>query len=69
MLSNLPSMDFRQHPELLKDLLPWSDYMRSRFELQQKTRQASPFGEVYLILSSGLFCSGPLFSGDRAKVD
>ena len=24
VLSNLPSMDFRQHPELLKDLMPWS---------------------------------------------
>ena len=23
VLSNLPSMDFRQHPELLKDLMPW----------------------------------------------
>ena len=32
VLSNLPSMDFRQHPELLKDLMPWSDYMRSCFE-------------------------------------
>ena len=29
---NLLSMDFRQHPELLKDLLPWSDCMRSCFE-------------------------------------
>ena len=32
VLSNLPSMDFRQHPVLLKDLMPWSDYMRSCFE-------------------------------------
>ena len=32
VLSNLPSMDFRQHPELLKDLMPWSNYMRSCFE-------------------------------------
>ena len=32
VLSHLPSMDFRQHPELLKDLMPWSDYMRSCFE-------------------------------------
>ena len=32
VLSNLPAMDFRQHPELLKDLMPWSDYMRSCFE-------------------------------------
>ena len=26
------TLDFRQHPELLKDLMPWSDYMRSCFE-------------------------------------
>ena len=32
VLSNLLSMDFHQHPELLKDLMPWSDYMRSCFE-------------------------------------
>ena len=32
VLSNLPSMDFRQHPELLKDLMLWSNYMRSCFE-------------------------------------
>ena len=32
VLSNLPSMDFHQHPERLKDLMPWSDYMRSCFE-------------------------------------
>lgn len=35
VLSNLPSIDFRQHPELLRDLMSWSDYMRSCFELQQ----------------------------------
>lgn len=28
MLSHLPSMGFRQHPELLKDLIPWSDYLK-----------------------------------------
>ncbi len=29
------------------------------FSLQQKMRQATPFGEVYLIFLLGLFCNSP----------
>ena len=28
-LANLPSMDYRQHPEELLSLMPWSAYMQS----------------------------------------
>ncbi len=31
-LANLPSMDFRQHPEELLSLMPWSAYMQSCFK-------------------------------------
>ena len=53
VLSNLPSMDFHQHPELLKDLMPWSNYMRSCFEQEypRGPALAGPF-----LLSSTLFC-------------
>ena len=37
VLSNLPSMDFRQHPELLKNLMSWGDSMHSCFEWQKRT--------------------------------
>ena len=31
-LTNLPSMDFRQHPKELLSLMPWSAYMQSCFK-------------------------------------
>ena len=31
-LANLPSMDFRQHPEEMLSLMPWSAYMQSCFK-------------------------------------
>ena len=34
VLENLPSLDFRQQPEMLQHLMPWSDYMKARFEIE-----------------------------------
>ena len=40
-LANLPSMDFRQHPEELLSLMPWSAYMQSCFK-QDEYQQPGP---------------------------
>lgn len=34
VLENLPSLDFRQQPEMLQHLMLWSDYMKARFGIE-----------------------------------
>ena len=34
VLENLPALNFRQQPEMLQHLMPWSDYMKARFGIE-----------------------------------
>ena len=54
VLSNLPSMDFRQHPELLKDLMPWS--ATTCAVVLNRNNLWDWFWLVLFLLSSTRFC-------------